>query len=185
MREKDLENKLVKAVRNSGGLAMKFISPNLNDFPVVWRVNQVYRELPHKKNLILANQVIILRWSRGTDFCLRRWYNAADSGYKLTERFKDRSGFLHPEFKKCSRNEQAEEAALKARILTLLKKQSLSNQEIRQITGRIAQRVRKMMTGMEMEGVTLIGKACQGGCPALFLPDPYGIMPAPPAKAAG
>lgn len=38
-----------------------------------------------------------------------------------------------------SRNEQAEEAALKAPILTLLKKQPLSNQEIRQITGRTAQ----------------------------------------------
>ena len=30
MREKDLENKLVKAVWDSGGLALKFISPNLN-----------------------------------------------------------------------------------------------------------------------------------------------------------
>ena len=33
MREKDLERKLVKAVRDSGGLALKFISPNLNGVP--------------------------------------------------------------------------------------------------------------------------------------------------------
>ena len=33
MREKDLEGKLVKAVRNSGGIALKFISPNLNGVP--------------------------------------------------------------------------------------------------------------------------------------------------------
>lgn len=57
-----------------------------------------------------------------------------------------------------SRNEQAEEAALKAQILTLLNKQALSNQEIRQITGRTAQQVRKMMAEMEMDGVVLIGK---------------------------
>ena len=31
--EKDLERKLVKAVRDSGGLALKFISPNLNGVP--------------------------------------------------------------------------------------------------------------------------------------------------------
>ena len=57
-----------------------------------------------------------------------------------------------------SRNEQAEEAALKAQILTLSKKQSLSNQEIRQITGRTAQQVRKLMAEMEKDGVMLIGK---------------------------
>jgi predicted HTH transcriptional regulator len=56
-----------------------------------------------------------------------------------------------------SRSEQAEEAALKAQILTLLKDQPLSNQEIRQITGRTAQQVRKLMAEMEKEGVTLIG----------------------------
>ena len=33
MREKDIERKLVKAVRDSGGLALKFISPNLNGVP--------------------------------------------------------------------------------------------------------------------------------------------------------
>ncbi len=33
MREKDLERKLVKAVMDSGGLALKFISPNLNGVP--------------------------------------------------------------------------------------------------------------------------------------------------------
>ena len=33
MKEKDLERKLVKAVRDSGGLALKFISPNLNGVP--------------------------------------------------------------------------------------------------------------------------------------------------------
>ena len=33
MKEKDLERKLVKAVRDSGGLALKFISPNLNGGP--------------------------------------------------------------------------------------------------------------------------------------------------------
>ena len=31
--EKDLERKLVKAVRDSGGLDLKFISPNLNGVP--------------------------------------------------------------------------------------------------------------------------------------------------------
>ena len=56
-----------------------------------------------------------------------------------------------------SRSEQTEEAALKAQILTLLKDQPLSNQEIRQITGRTAQQVRKLMAEMEKEGVTLIG----------------------------
>jgi ATP-dependent DNA helicase RecG len=57
-----------------------------------------------------------------------------------------------------SRNEQAEEAALKAQILTLLKKQPLSNQEIRQITGKTAQQVRKLMADMEKDGVILTGK---------------------------
>ena len=57
-----------------------------------------------------------------------------------------------------SRNEQAEEAALKAQILTLLKKQTLSNQEIRQITGKTAQQVRKLMADMEKDGVILTGK---------------------------
>ena len=33
MKEKDLERKLVKAVRDSGSLALKFISPNLNGVP--------------------------------------------------------------------------------------------------------------------------------------------------------
>ena len=33
MREKDLERKLVKVVMDSGGLALKFISPNLNGVP--------------------------------------------------------------------------------------------------------------------------------------------------------
>ena len=56
------------------------------------------------------------------------------------------------------RNEQVEEAALKTQILTLLEKAPLSNQEIRQITGRTAQQVRKLMAEMEKEGVTLIGK---------------------------
>lgn len=57
-----------------------------------------------------------------------------------------------------SRNEQAEEAALKAQILTLLKEQTLSNQDIRQITGRTAQQVRKLMADMEKDGVVLTGK---------------------------
>jgi len=57
-----------------------------------------------------------------------------------------------------SRNEQAEEAALKAQILTLLNKQALSNQEIRQITGKTAQQVRKLMADMEKDGVILTGK---------------------------
>lgn len=57
-----------------------------------------------------------------------------------------------------SRNEQAEEATLKAQILTLLKKQTLSNQEIRQITGKTAQQVRKLMAEMEKDGVILTGK---------------------------
>ena len=56
------------------------------------------------------------------------------------------------------RNEQVEEAALKTQILTLLEKAPLSNQEIRQITGRTAQQVRKLMAEMENDGVTLIGK---------------------------
>ena len=33
MREKELECKLAKAVRDSGGLALKFVSPNLNGVP--------------------------------------------------------------------------------------------------------------------------------------------------------
>ena len=33
MREKSVERKLVKAVRDSGGLALKFVSPNLNGVP--------------------------------------------------------------------------------------------------------------------------------------------------------
>ena len=57
-----------------------------------------------------------------------------------------------------SRNEQAEEAALKAQILTLLKKQALSNQDIRQITGKTAQQVRKLMAELEKDGVILTGK---------------------------
>ena len=57
-----------------------------------------------------------------------------------------------------SRREQAEEASLKAQILTLLKEQPLSNQEIRRITGRTAQQVRKLMAEMEINGVTLVGK---------------------------
>lgn len=57
-----------------------------------------------------------------------------------------------------SRNEQAEETALKAQILTLLKKQALSNQDIRQITGKTAQQVRKLMAEMEKDGVILTGK---------------------------
>ena len=57
-----------------------------------------------------------------------------------------------------SRREQAEEASLKAQILTLLKEQSLSNREIRQITGRTAQQVRKLMAEMEKDGVALVGK---------------------------
>ena len=57
-----------------------------------------------------------------------------------------------------SRNVQVEEAALKAQILTLLRKQPLSNQDIRQITGRTAQQVRNLMAGMETDGVTITGK---------------------------
>ena len=57
-----------------------------------------------------------------------------------------------------SRNEQAEEAALKVQLLTLLKKQALSNQDIRQITGKTAQQVRKLMADMEKDGVVLTGK---------------------------
>ena len=33
MREKVVEMKLIKAVRQSGGLALKFVSPNLNGVP--------------------------------------------------------------------------------------------------------------------------------------------------------
>ena len=33
MREKTLEQKLIKAVRQSGGLALKFLSPNFNGVP--------------------------------------------------------------------------------------------------------------------------------------------------------
>ena len=33
MREKVIEQRLIKAVRHSGGLAMKFVSPNLNGVP--------------------------------------------------------------------------------------------------------------------------------------------------------
>ena len=56
------------------------------------------------------------------------------------------------------RNEQVEEAALKTQILTLLEKAPLSNQEIRQITGKTAQQVRKLMAEMENDGVALTGK---------------------------
>ena len=47
---------------------------------------------------------------------------------------------------------------MKAQILTLLKAQPLSNQEIRQITGRTAQQVRKLMAELETDGIALIGK---------------------------
>ena len=40
----------------------------------------------------------------------------------------------------------------------LLKKQALSNQDIRQITGKTAQQVRKLMAEMEKDGVILTGK---------------------------
>ena len=33
MREKVIETKLIQAVRRSGGLALKFVSPNLNGVP--------------------------------------------------------------------------------------------------------------------------------------------------------
>ena len=33
MRERDIERKLIQAVRQSGGLALKFVSPNLNGVP--------------------------------------------------------------------------------------------------------------------------------------------------------
>ena len=33
MREKDIERKLIRAVRLSGGLALKFVSPGLNGVP--------------------------------------------------------------------------------------------------------------------------------------------------------
>ena len=33
MREKVIEQRLIKAVRRSGGLALKFVSPNLNGVP--------------------------------------------------------------------------------------------------------------------------------------------------------
>ena len=33
MREKTIEQKLIKAVRQSGGLALKFLSPNFNGVP--------------------------------------------------------------------------------------------------------------------------------------------------------
>ena len=57
-----------------------------------------------------------------------------------------------------SRNEQMDEVRLKAEVLTLLKEQPLSNQEIRQMTGQTAQQVRNWMLSMESEGVTLVGK---------------------------
>lgn len=33
MREREIERKLIQAVRRSGGLALKFVSPNLNGVP--------------------------------------------------------------------------------------------------------------------------------------------------------
>ena len=33
MRERDVEQKLIRAVRRCGGLALKFVSPNLNGVP--------------------------------------------------------------------------------------------------------------------------------------------------------
>ncbi len=33
MRERDIEMKLIRAVRRSGGLALKFVSPNVNGVP--------------------------------------------------------------------------------------------------------------------------------------------------------
>ena len=42
----------------------------------------------------------------------------------------------------------------KEQILTLLKDRPLSNQEIRQMTGRTAQQVRSLMAEMEEDGVT-------------------------------
>ena len=40
----------------------------------------------------------------------------------------------------------------------MLKSLALSNQEIRQITGKTAQQVRKLMADMEKDGVILTGK---------------------------
>ena len=48
MKEKELECKLVKAVRDSGGLALKFVSPNLNGVPdrllLLWEAKQPLRK---------------------------------------------------------------------------------------------------------------------------------------------
>lgn len=56
------------------------------------------------------------------------------------------------------REAQAEEAADKEKILALLKTRPLSNQELRKLTGRTAQQVRKLMAELQQEGVMLTGK---------------------------
>ena len=51
-----------------------------------------------------------------------------------------------------------DEESMKTKIINRLKIQPLSNQEIRQITGLTPQQVRKLMVGMEKDGVYPLGK---------------------------
>ena len=51
-----------------------------------------------------------------------------------------------------------DEESIKTKIINQLKVQPLSNQEIRQMTGLTPQQVRKLMAGMEKDGVYPLGK---------------------------
>lgn len=56
-----------------------------------------------------------------------------------------------------SRSAKIDDAHLRLQILSLLDDGPLSNQEIRQLSGKSAQQVRKLMASMEPDGVELIG----------------------------
>lgn len=57
-----------------------------------------------------------------------------------------------------SRSEQIDDAHLRVEILAILKKGPLSNQEIRQMSGKSPQQVRKFMSVLAKDGVVLIGQ---------------------------
>lgn len=57
-----------------------------------------------------------------------------------------------------SRSKQIDDAHLRLEILGLLENGSLSNQEIRQLSGKSAQQVRSFMSSLEKDGVELIGR---------------------------
>ena len=56
-----------------------------------------------------------------------------------------------------NRSAKIDDAHLRLQILSLLDDGPLSNQEIRQLSGKSAQQVRKLMASMVPDGVELIG----------------------------